>query len=168
MRIENLPSPGQLGQGLQLRTVAAKAISYVETVAAVTPGGKVSTAKDLSVFFAACKAAADLVADTTVPTITARQVRAAAPTLIELTFSEPLNSTIVPSAAAFAAAGIAKTINKVVVSGNKVFLTVTVPYAVGDFPTATIAYTAPGTNALRDVSGNLLATSAATAMVWVA
>lgn len=168
MRIENLPSPGQLGQGLQLRTVAAKAISYCETVAAITPGGKVSSANQLSAFFAACKTAVDAVADTVAPTITARQVRATAPTVIELTFSEPLDATIVPSIAAFAAAGVAKTISAIRVSENKVFLTVTAAYVVGNFPTATIAYTAPGTNALRDVAGNLLATSAATAMAWVA
>lgn len=62
MLIENLPSPGVINAGLQLRTIAAKAISFVETVAAITPGGKVTEAAKLQAFFTACATAAGLVA----------------------------------------------------------------------------------------------------------
>ena len=167
MRIENLPSPGALAQGLSLRTVAAKAISYVETVAAVTPGGKVSSAKTLSAFFAACKTAADAVADTTAPTMSGAVISAAAPTLIKATFSEPLDATIVPAASAFALAAPAKTIKSIRISGNILTIEVTAAYAVDD-TAPTIAYTAPATNALRDVSGNLLANIAATTIILAA
>lgn len=161
MRIENLPSPGIISTSEQLRREAARAISYVETVAAVTQGGKVSSAKSLSTFFAACKSAADAVADTTAPTITARAISAAAPDQIKLTMSEPLNATVVPANSAFTLASPAKTVKSIQISQNVVTITVTAAYTPGD-TAPTVAYTAPGTNALRDVSGNLLASSGAT------
>jgi len=168
MRVETLPSPGPIGVGLELRNKAASAISYVEVVAARTANGKSDTAKSLGAFFAACKTACDAVTDTTVPTVTARQVRASAPTKVELTFSEVLDGTITPAAAAFALATPSKTITSVLVSGNKVFLTVSAAYVEGDLATATVAYTKPGTNQLRDPSDNEVASFTAAAIVWVA
>jgi len=164
MRIETLPSPGPIGSGLQLRTQAAKAISYVEIMAGMAANGKSSTAKSLGAFFAACKAAADAVTDTTLPTVTARAIPANAPTKVRITFSEPMDTSVVPAISAFALAGVAKTISAVAFTSDTVLeLTVTVAYVAGGSPT--VAYTAPGTNALRDRSGNLLATFAAAAIV---
>lgn len=167
MRIENLPSPGVISTSQALRTVAAKAISYVEIMAGMSADGKATEAKPLSAFFAACKAAADAVADTTAPTISTRQISAAKPDQITVTFSEDMDATVVPANSAFALAAPAKTIKSLKISGNVLVITVTVPYEVGD-TAPTLAYTAPATNGLRDRSGNLLASSAATAITRVA
>ena len=57
MRVANLPSPGQLSNGIRIRTEAAKAISSVEVTASRTPGGAIDTADNLHAFFIACAAA---------------------------------------------------------------------------------------------------------------
>lgn len=167
MRIDNLPSPGVINTSQVLRTVAAKAISYVEIMAGMSADGKATEAKPLSAFFAACKAAADAVADTALPTITARSISAATPDQVKVTFSEEMDATVLPANSAFALASPAKTIKSMKISGNVLTITVTVAYDVGD-TAPTLAYTAPAANGLRDRSGNLLASSAATAITRVA
>jgi hypothetical protein len=153
MKLDALPSPGYIGSGLGLQREAIKAISYTEIMAALK-GGKTEQAKTLTTFFTACIAAVAAFVDAVLPTYTRGAIAAAAPTKLVLTYSEGLDPTIVPAGSAFVSSP-AKTFNKVEIVGNTVVLTATVAYAAG---AVTVTYTAPGTNALRDTSGNLLAT----------
>lgn len=58
MRVETLPSPGLLSNGIRIRIEAAKAISSVEISAGIPANaGKTSTATELKAFFDACSAA---------------------------------------------------------------------------------------------------------------
>lgn len=55
MRVETLPSPGLLSNGIRIRIEAAKAISAVEINAGIPAnGGKSSSARPLRDFFLAC------------------------------------------------------------------------------------------------------------------
>jgi hypothetical protein len=150
MRLETLPAPGLLSNGIRLRIEAAKAISTVEVVAGRTPGGKVSSAGTLRTFFTACASALDSLVDATAPTVSSR-VRNSA-TQATITFSEPLSPSVVPAPAAFTIGGGA-TVTAVAVSGSTVVLTGT-----GINAGATVTYTRPATNFLRDLVGNPVAT----------
>lgn len=149
MRIETLLSPGAISQGLQLRTVAAKAISSIEIVAGRTPGGKTSSAAQLAAFFTDCASKVSPLGDATAPTVTTR-VRTAANTAT-VTFNETLDTTVVPPTSAFVFTP-ARTVTNVAVVGSTVVVTAT-GTIVGD----TIAYTKPATNGLRDRAGNQVA-----------
>jgi len=98
-----------------------------------------------------------------VPTISARQ-NLAGVNVIRITCSEGLDPVAVPLAAAFTLAP-ARTITKVEVQGPWVLLHYAgAKYVAGDNPT--VAYTQPAATQVRvqDDAGNLLATSAATAV----
>lgn len=163
MRVETLPSPGLLSNGIRIRIEAAKAISAVEINAGIPAnGGKSSTAKPLSDFFTACAAALSTFLDVTAPTNTARTISPSTPSRLTLAFSEGLDPKFVPTGAAFAVAGQVKTVTKVTVDGPLVHLDVNTPFVAG---AVTVAYTQPGaaTN-LRDLSGNLVANITASAV----
>lgn len=161
MRLENLPSPGLLSNAIGLRAAAARAISNVEVTAARTPGGLTSGANQLHVFFTACATAVAAMRDVTAPTVTARN-QTTGEKVIRLTTSEGLDPSIVPAAAAFAISP-ARTITGIEVLGTSVRITYSgTTLVAGDSPT--IGYTQPGTNALRDTAGNLLATFAPAAV----
>ena len=149
MRVEDLPSPGPLSLGINLRTVAARAISSVEVIASVTPGGKTSSANLLHTFFTACATAIATLRDTVLPTVATR-VRTAASTAV-ITLSEDLDPASVPANSAFVFTP-ARTVTAVAVSGRKVTITAT-GAIVGD----SVAYTKPGTNMLKDLAGNEVA-----------
>lgn len=157
MKNDALVSPGFISNGPRLRQEAIKAISYVEVMADLVAPAKPSQAKELDTFFSACRTALAGMIDSTAPTFVSAAVALASPRELVITFSENLNSTIVPAGASFVSSP-AKTFNKVVVAGNKVTLTATTDFVAG---ATTVAYTQPGTNALRDGSGNLVATFAA-------
>lgn len=162
MRVETLPSPGLLSNGIRIRIEAAKAISAVEINAGIPAnGGKSSTAKPLSTFFTACAAALSTFLDVTVPTIAARTISPSTPTRLTLAFSEGLDPKFVPAGAAFVTSP-ARTFTQVTVDGPLVHLDTATPFVAG---VVTMAYTQPGaaTN-LRDLSGNLVANSTATAV----
>jgi hypothetical protein len=74
---------------------------------------------------------------------------------INITVDEALNATYTSAPAAFSTSGItgSPAISSVLVSGTLVELTLASDAAYGDSPT--VSYTRPGTNALRDNSGNL-------------
>lgn len=58
MRVETLPSPGLLSNGIRIRIEAAKAISAVEINAGIPAnGGYAANAQQLKDFFDACSAA---------------------------------------------------------------------------------------------------------------
>lgn len=150
MHIKNLPSPGLYSNGIKLRVEAAKSISASEIAAARSTGGRTSTATALRVFFQACAASLDNLADVTAPTVVSR-VRTSA-TRATVTFSEPLNQAVVPALSSV-------TIGARVLSGLSVNaagqLVITgAAITAGD----TITYTAPAQNALRDPANNLVAT----------
>lgn len=153
MRVDTLPSPGLLHMGLQIRTMMAKTISGIEIVAGLT-GGKASQASQFDTFLIACRTAIADFIDAVLPTYTSGVIALATPTKLVLTYSEELDATIVPAVGSFVTSP-AKTFSSVVVSGATVTLTATTAFAAG---VTTVTYTAPGTNALRDASGNLLAT----------
>lgn len=153
MKIDALPSPGFIPNGQRVRQELVKAISYVEVMADMRAPAKPEQAKSLDVFLSACRTAISSLIDGAAPTFTSAAVDLDSPKELVITFSEPLDPGVVPAASAFTSSP-AKTISKVAVQGNKVTLTVTANYVAG---ATTIAYTAPGTNALRDLSGNPLA-----------
>lgn len=163
MRVETLPSPGLLSNGIRIRIEAAKAISAVEINAGIPAnGGKSSTAQPLSDFFTACVASLSTFLDAVVPTITARTIAPSSPSRLTLAFSEGLDPAFVPAPAAFAVTGQVKTVTKVTVDGPLVHLDVNTPFIAG---AVSVAYTQPGaTSNLRDLSGNLVASSTATAV----
>lgn len=163
MRIENLPSPGMLSNGIALQQHAMKAISAVEILAGLG-SGKSSAAKPLSDFFTACVTALSTFLDVTAPTVVSRAIDTQSkPDCLRIRCSEMLDPKFVPDASAFVIAGVAKTVTKVVVDGPDIFLKVSVPWAAGNV--STVAYTQPGaTSNLRDLSGNLLASFTAAAI----
>lgn len=149
MRVENLPSPGLLSKGISLRLVAAQAISAVEITAGLTPGGKTSAATTLQTFFTACATALNSLTDSTAPTVSTR-VRNSA-TQSTITFSEPLDTSVVPAASAFTISG-GSTVTGVAVVGSTIVLTGT-----GHTAAQTVTYTQPSVNGARDRAGNLIA-----------
>lgn len=159
MKINALPSPGLLSNGIKIRVEAAKAISSVEVTGMRTPGGKVSTAATLKTFFDACSTALDSFVDTTVPTMAGATGVAASATKITIDFvGTDMDESVVPLAADFAvdnggtvtsvAWGTAGDAGKLVLTGTG--------YAAGD----TVTYTKPSVNALRDLVGNQIASGA--------
>lgn len=163
MRVETLPSPGLLSNGIRIRIEAAKAISAIEINAGIpVNAGKASGAKDLKTFFDACSTAVTGFLDVTVPAIVARSIAPSQPKRLTLTYSEGLDPAFVPPAAAFAITTQARTITKVTVDGPFVHLDVSAAFVAG---AVNVAYTQPGaTTNLRDFSENLAASFTAAAV----
>ena len=160
MKYDALPSPGFIGSGLELQKQCVKAISYTEVMASLK-GGKTEQAKSLTTFFNACVAAVAAFVDSVSPTFVSAVVnRAAAPKTLTITLSEGLDATVVPAAAAFTLSQ-GGPVAAVSVVGNTVVLTSTTAFSASAI---TVAYTQPGTNGVRDTSGNLLATFGAQAV----
>lgn len=150
MRYTTLPSPGVITRGHELRSQAAQAISQVEIVAKRTPGGKTRAAGTLSAFFTACAAALTSLADLVAPTVSTR-VRTAVNTLT-VTFSEALDTSVIPANSAFVFTP-ARTVTAVAVVGSTIVVT-----ATGVIATDSVTYTKPATNYARDRAGNAIAT----------
>lgn len=164
MRVDTLPSPGLLSNGVRVRIEAAKAISAVEINAGIpSNAGKSSSAQPLSAFFTACAAALTSFLDVTVPTISARSISASFPKRITLTYSDGLRATAVPDKTDFVITGQVRTVDKVTVDGPFVHIDVTAAFAAG---AVSIAYTQSATVAkrLQDLSGNQAASFTATAV----
>lgn len=164
MRVETLPSPGLLSNGIRIRIEAAKAISAVEINAGIpSNAGKSSTAKPLSDFFTACAAALSTLLDVTVPVIATRSVTGSNPLCIVLAYGEGLSPKNVPDITDFAVTVQARTVTKVELDGPFVYLTLNAPLVAG---AVSVAYTRSGTVAkrLQDESGNQAASFTATAV----
>lgn len=163
MRVETLPSPGFLSNGVRIRIEAAKAISAAEINAGIPANaGKSSTASQLKVFFDACSAAVAGLVDNVVPTVVSRAATPSNTKRITLTASEGLDKKFVPAGAAFAVTGQVRTVTKVTIDGPFVHLDLDTALAAG---AVSVAYTQPGaTTNLRDLGGNLLAAFTATAV----
>ena len=163
MQLDTLPSPGLIPSGMALRSYMTKAISYVEVMSDLK-GGKTEQATTLDAFLVACRSAISTLKDVTAPTLVSGLLaRSVNDKLLVLTFSEAIDPTIVPAAGSFAVAldATPNVVTAVSVQGLTVSLTLTAAVVAGAL---TVGYTAPGTNALRDLSGNLLATFTAAAV----
>lgn len=163
MRVETLPSPGLLSNGIRIRIEAAKAISAAEINANIPANGGVSsTATVLHTFFTACATAVASLRDLVVPTVAARTAADPLKSRIVLTMSEGLNPKFVPAGSAFAVTVQARTVTKVTIDGPYVYLDLNTPLAAG---AVSVAYTQPGsTTNLRDMAGNLVASFTAAAV----
>lgn len=151
--------------GIKLQSEMAKAVSAVELSAMTGAGGKTSLAKQLDNFLVAARNAIAGLIDAVAPTVSSRNVGAVSASVVRIRADKWLDAAFVPAPAAFALAAPAKTISKVEVDGPDILLHVTVPYTSAD-SAPTVAYTQPGaTSNVRDLSGNLLATFAAAAVV---
>lgn len=160
MRVETLPSPGLLSNGIRIRIEAAKAISSVEITAGLS-GGKTSTANALKGFFDACSTAVAGFVDNVVPTLVSAYIGVSNTKRIVLTFSEGLNAFSIPATSAFAIGTQVKTVSKVTIEENRVYLDFTTAFVAG---AVTVAYTLPTAPVVEDVAGNDLASFAATAV----
>lgn len=156
MRVDTLTSPGILSNGFRLRTEAAKAISSIQTTAAVTPGGKTRAAGILSAAFTAWAATLTDYIDQTIVAFSA--VTSAVVTggiTIKVTFPEAMDTSVIPALAAFA--NSAGTLTAVAwgtsTDAGKLILTGT-----GLAAAQNLTYTLPATNGLRDLAGNKMAT----------
>ncbi len=157
MRESTLPSPGIISSGFQLRREAAKAISFTEIVAARTPGGKTRAAATLATFFTACATALDNLKDSTAPTMAGiSPATATSSTQINLTFAEPMDTSVTPAPADFAVNN-GGTVSAVAWVSGVLRLTGT-GYAAADV----VTYTKPTTNFLRDRAGNAVASGTKT------
>lgn len=161
MRVETLPSPGLLSNGIRIRIEAAKAISACEINAGIPANqGKSSTAKQLDTFFAACRTALTDLIDTASPTLTSAVIAADTPDTITLTFNDDLDIASVPLAAAFTTTAQIATATGITVYGRTVVLTFDDPFVAG---AVNIVYTDGATN-LTDTDGNIVASITATAV----
>jgi uncharacterized repeat protein (TIGR02059 family) len=91
------------------------------------------------------------------PVCTGAQIENAAPSVIEITFTSLL-ADVVPDLSAFAVMvnSVARGINSISISGQKVLLTIATPASPGD--NVTVSYTVPGSNPLQSASGKLVQT----------
>lgn len=150
MKINDLLTPGVLSNGIKLRIEAAKAIGSLEVTAMRTPGNKVSSAKVLADFFTDCASKLSTLYETVVPTVTARVATSA--TVLTLTFSEAMDTTVIPSMSAFAITG--DTFTSAVWS-DSTHLAIT---GTGFAAAESLTYTKPAVSYLRDLAGNAVAT----------
>ena len=159
MRVETLPSPGTLAQGFLLRRTAAQAISACEITARATPGGKIRTAATLSAFFTACAAALADITDATAPLISATTTTRTSATTYTMVFTENMDTSVLPATSTITIPS--RTVTALAWT-NATTLTITV--ASGAVAGDVVTYTAPATNGLRDVPGNLVATGSKTSV----
>lgn len=160
MRVDTLPSPGMLSNGIRIRIEAAKAISAVEINAGVPANaGKATAAKPLADFFTACAASLSTFLDVTEPTIVARTIAPSKPKRITLTMSEGMDQKNIPALTSFVTTTQVRVVESITIDGPFIHVDFTLPFVAG---AVGIAYTQPGTLNLRDISQNLLANSIAT------
>ena len=165
MRVDTLPSPGQLSMGIAIRVMMSRAISSIE-IASGYPGsgGKATSAGQFDAFLVASRTAIAGMIDATVPLATAFAIRASMPNKVYIAHNEAIDPAFVPPVTAFAIAGVTKVVSKVEIDGPFIILTVTVPFVAGNV--STVAYTAPGgIGNARDLTGNLLASYTAQPIV---
>jgi ABC-type enterochelin transport system permease subunit len=166
MRTSTLPSPGNLANGLKLRTESAKAISFCEVVGGKSVNGHTDAAGRLAAYFTACAATLTGLYETVVPTVSSRIIANTEPSVIRLTFSEHMDRTVAPALAAFTLAGAGlggRTITSIAwISPTVLGVTLSAPATAGI--ELTIAYLMPSINALRDLSANRVVTFTAAAI----
>ncbi len=156
MKASNLPSPGSYSNSQRLRHESAQAISYVEIAASKSASGKSTSATQLRTFFTDCATSLNSIYDSTAPTVASAVVANATPNKVEITFTEALDTSVIPTPGqlAFVLSPV-KTITAIEVAGTKVTITVSVPFVNGNV--IDVDYAAPATNAVRDPAGNQVA-----------
>jgi hypothetical protein len=154
MRVTTLKSPGIYSNGQKLRHEACRAISMAEISARKTPGGKTQSASRLAAFFTDCASKLADISDAVVPTVVSRV--AASDTQVNITFSEAMDQTVVPAAAAFALPA-PDTIDTVAWVSSTVLRLTGTGFAAGE----SLVYTIPAANAIRDLAGNRVASNTA-------
>jgi uncharacterized repeat protein (TIGR02059 family) len=88
------------------------------------------------------------------PVITQSVIQTNSPSILEITFSEELAGNIPPTSAFVVEVNSVQIqVEKVSISGTKVFLTLQLPVYAGD--QVTLSYTPPAQNAIQSVSGKL-------------
>jgi hypothetical protein len=153
MKINDLLSPGALSNGIKLRVEAAKAIGSVEVTAMRTPGGKFPGAGVLAAFFTDCASKLSALYEAVAPTISSRV--AASATVVNITFSETMDQTVIPALSAFTSAG--NTITAAAWTSATVLQITGTGFAAAE----NFTYTKPEVSYLRDLAGNAVATSSA-------
>lgn len=164
MRVETLPSPGLLSNGIRIRIEAAKAISAVEINAGIPVNeGKSKAAFQLKQFFDACSTAIAGLVDTVLPVLSSLVIAPHEPKRITLVYSEGLDPTHVPPVTAFVITGQVKPVHKVTIDGPLVHLDFTSAFVAG---AVSVAYTKPVAVAdrLQDASSQEAAAFTATAV----
>ena len=165
MRVETLPSPGLLSNGIRIRIEAAKAISAIEINAGIpVNAGKASSAFQLKTFFDACAAAITSFVDVTVPAKATQVIATSNAKRITLVYGEGLDPAHVPATTAFAITGQVKAVQKVTIDGPFVHLDVATAFVAG---AVSVAYTQPVAVAdrLQDISGGQAASFTAAVVV---
>lgn len=154
MRLETLLYPGNPANGFMLRNEAAKAISSVELVAGRTPGGKIQSAKTLADFFTDCASKISTLYEAVVPTVVSRV--AASATQVNITYSEPMDQTVVPALSAFSLPD-PDTITGIAWFSSTVLRITGTGFAAGE----SLVYTQPAVSYVRDLAGNAVASNTA-------
>jgi uncharacterized repeat protein (TIGR02059 family) len=95
-----------------------------------------------------------------IPVYVSSAIASATPSLLEMTYNTSLAS-IVPAASAFSVLvnSVARTVNRIVISGTKVQLTLASPVVTGDV--VTVSYTKPAVNPLQTASAGIAASVSA-------
>jgi hypothetical protein len=167
MRVDSLPSPGDLSNSILLRREAAKAISSVEITSVNYPGGLSGQATKLHGFFTGCAATLAALRDVTAPTIVAVNRPASEPGVLRVRFSEAMDESVLCAASAFVCIPADTLLDIAWTVGRDDELVVRA--LDGSFAGVTnLAYTQPGVNQLRDRGGNLVATDATTPITDIA
>lgn len=165
MKLDVLSSPGLLPNAGRLHAEIVKAVSFCEVQRDLLGRGP-SQGKTLDDFLVATRSYLSTkgLIDAAVPTTSGAAVNGANKKLLTITFSEPLDASVTPAPSAFTVSG-SNPVTAVQVSGNQVRLLLT-----NDSPTSgqTVGYTKPGTNTLRDPSGNEVATFSSLAVTYTA
>jgi hypothetical protein len=154
MRLDALPSPGQLNNAIRLQIEMVKAISFVQQMAAIPANsGKATSAKPLTDFLTAASTAISGFLDTSAPLMLSRSIVPSNSKRITLVFTEGLDPKKLPDLADFVTTGQVRTVSKVTIDGNAVHVDVTVAFTAGS---VTIAYVESGTadKRLQDFAGN--------------
>ncbi|MDO9313396.1 MAG: Ig-like domain-containing protein [Burkholderiaceae bacterium] len=97
------------------------------------------------------------VTDVIAPTVTSVAVADATPTVLSVSFSEPMNTSITPASSAFAVSAGHAVSSIVWITSTRLDITVGAAFTTGE-AARTLAYTQPGSNQAQDAAGNLLAT----------
>lgn len=154
MKLDFLPSPGLIPNGPRLQAEMTKACSYVETMASMK-GGLTEQANTLDSFCFAVQSAIIGFRDIGAPVYAGGAFGVAAdPKKITLTYSEPLDQTVLPAKGSWVVSQ-GGAVSAVSIVGSTVVLTMTT--ALTNVAT-TVTYTKPAVNGLRDGSQNQVAT----------
>ena len=160
MKNDALTSPGLLPNAGRLHAEVVKAISYIEVQRDLL-NAPPSQGKALDVWINDILGylSEKQLIDYSAPTVSTRVVLSTSQSILRITYNETLDATVVPATSAFVVSG--NTVTAVQISGNTVLLALGTPITADG---QTVAYTQPGTNGVRNISGVLAASFTAAAV----